>query len=132
MALKKATGIKGFFARLFSASDEEKNNQLAKEAVDRIVRSLETLSQKAGTLNDSFAEQKSLIASMINDASSFIPQNQIAAAKCEQSILSAITATSSACDSVLSGSEGGTDGAEFKKQVAALSVLVTQRSHFTD
>ncbi len=126
MALKKATGIKGFFSRLFSSSDDEKNNQLAREAVQNITSALETLSQKAGTLNDSFTEQKNLIASMITDAKAFIPQNEIAAAKCEQSILGAITAASSACDAALSGG----DGSEFVKQVAAVSVLVTQRSHF--
>lgn len=126
MALKKQTGIKGFFARLFSKNDDQKNMLLAVEAVQNITNSLVILSQKTGTLNDTFASSKETVRKLIEEAKSFVPQNEIAAAKCEQNILGAITACSSACDSVLAGG----DAEEFKKQLSALSVLVTQRSHF--
>ncbi len=128
MALTKQTGIKGFFARLFSKEDDKKNMQLAVEAVQNITNALSVLSQKVSTLNDSFNESKQSVASLMAQAQAFIPQNEIAAAKCEQNILGAITACSSACDSVLAGG----DVQEFKKQLSALATLVTQRSHFKE
>lgn len=117
---------KGLFARLwglFRRGDRE-NMRL----ITDIRASMHAFSQKASAMNGSYEQEKRTIAALEEAAGKLEPSSAITAAKMEQDILMRITEASSACDSVIVGR----DGAEFRKRLSALELLVRQRGKLVE
>ncbi len=113
----------------FHKHKEEKEKAPAAPPLLRSVRkSLNEFAQRVAALNDSYASEKQLAAALAADAKGFKTLRNINAAKFEQDILIKITEASSACNAVLTSGQDE----EFKKQLAALDLLVRQRKSMKD
>ena len=112
----------GYFANSHVQNVSQQEDQ-ALNLIKQIRDSLGMLNLKANSLNENFVEQKKLISFLAEDVKYLSPVDSAGAVKLEQDILGAITATSSACDTLLSGS----DGLELKKQLGSLENLIKQR-----
>ena len=93
-----------------------------------VCSSIKAFALRVAALNDSYDSEKQLAAALAADAAGFEPLRNINAAKFEQDILIKITEASSACNAVVASGQDG----EFKKQLAALEMLVRQRKSMTD
>lgn len=112
--------ITDFMKRLFQKSGNKKENS---DLLERIDLSMNLLVQKSQNLNSQFDEEKKQIAELAEEAKKIAGSNEIFSAKLEQDILGNITAVSSACDSVLSGS----NESAVKETLASLKTVLAQR-----
>lgn len=112
--------ITDFMKRLFQKSGKKNENS---GLLDRINLSMNLLVQKSQNLNSQFDEEKKQIAELAEEAKKLAGSPEIFSAKLEQDILGNITAVSSACDSVLSGS----NESAVKETLASLKTVLAQR-----
>ena len=112
--------ITDFMKRVFQKSGKKKENS---GLLDRINLSMNLLVQKSQNLNSQFDEEKNQISELAEEAKKLASSNEIFSAKLEQDILGNITAVSSACDSVLSGS----NESAIKETLASLKTVLAQR-----
>ncbi|MFA6938315.1 MAG: hypothetical protein WCQ67_08800 [Treponema sp.] len=92
-------------------------------AIKDIRSSMELLILKSSSLSSAYDDEKKKIASISEDARYLSPVENTNAVSLEQNMLGKITALSSACDSIASGS----DGSDFKTQLSSLDMLMKQR-----
>jgi hypothetical protein len=113
----------GYFANSHVQSVEQNETQ-SLGLIKQIRVALDSVNLKVPSLNDSYAAEKKQIAFLAEEVHYISPVDNITeSAKLELDILGKITAVSSACDATLSGG----DGAELRKQIAALDLLIKQR-----
>ena len=116
--------VQKIISGLFGTTEDDKNELSAfPTLLEQIVSSMKLLFLKAGTLNDSWEEEKEQIAKLAKEVEHMEVSDDILAAKFEQDILGKITALSSACDSAIAGKKD----ADVKKALTALISAVNQR-----
>lgn len=114
--------------KLFNKPDADKNKSSFPSLLEQIVTSMDLLNQKAGTMNDSWAEEKNQIKNLSELVAHMESSDDILATKFEQDILGKITALSSSCDSAIAGKKD----CDVKKALASLSSSISQRQAVKD
>ena len=100
----------------------EKGDQLL-NSVKELRSESSMLALKADSLSSAYDTEKKRIKTIVESLAYISPVHNDTAAQLEQNMLKSIAALNDACDTVHEGS----DGAELRKQLAALELLLKQR-----